>query len=167
MRVIKAINNNVVSAKDDTGREFVVMGRGIGFKVKENMEIDQDRVEKVFYMDNQNTIDHFKELLTNIPMQHFKVSNDIITYAKQILNKKLNQNIYITLTDHINFAVERYNQGMMFQNPLLWEVQSIYKNEFQIGEYAIRHISDQLGIFFRKMRRLLLHYTLLMQNITP
>ncbi|WZL82637.1 PRD domain-containing protein [Vallitaleaceae bacterium 9-2] len=148
MRVIKAINNNVVSAKDDTGREFVVMGRGIGFKVKENMEIDQDRIEKVFYMDNQNTIDHFKELLSNIPMQHFKVSNDIITYAKQILNKKLNQNIYITLTDHINFAVERYNQGMMFQNPLLWEVQSIYKNEFQIGEYAIRHISDQLGIFF-------------------
>jgi beta-glucoside operon transcriptional antiterminator len=148
MRVIKAINNNVVSAKDDTGREFVVMGRGIGFKAKEGAMIDEERIEKVFYMDNQNTIDHFKELLANIPMQHFKVSNDIISYAKQILNKKLNQNIYITLTDHINFAVERYNQGMMFENPLLWEVQSIYKNEFQIGQYAIKHISEHLGVFF-------------------
>ena len=148
MRIIKAINNNVVSAKDETNREFVVMGRGIGFNAKENMVIDTERIEKVFYMDNQNTIDHFKELLANIPIHHFKVSNDIITYAKEILDKKLNQNIYITLTDHINFAIERYSQGMMFENPLLWEVQSIYKNEFRIGEYAIRLISERLGIFF-------------------
>ncbi len=146
MKAIKAINNNVISAKDEKGRECVVMGRGIGFKIKSDTEVEAERIEKVFYMDSQNTTDHFKELLANIPMQHFQVSNDIITYAKQILNKKLNQNIYITLTDHINFAIERHGQGMMFQNPLLWEVRSIYKNEYQIGEYAIRHIRDQLGI---------------------
>ena len=31
MTIEKVINNNIVSAFDETGREVVVMGRGIGF----------------------------------------------------------------------------------------------------------------------------------------
>lgn len=150
MKIVKAFNNNVISAKDDNGRELVIMGKGIGFKVKENDSVSEDLIEKVFFMDNQNSVDKFKELLSNLPMEHFKVSNDIITYAKENLNKKLNQNIYITLTDHINFAIERFEQGMMFQNPLLWEVQSIYQQEYAIGEYAIELIKKDLQVAFPK-----------------
>ena len=148
MKIVKAINNNVISAKDDNGRELVVMGKGIGFKVKEDDAVCEERIEKVFFMDSQSSVDKLKELLTNLPIEHFRVSNDIITYAKSTLNKKLNQNIYITLTDHISFAVERFNQGMMFHNPLLWEVQSIYRQEYAIGEYAIELIKRELCVAF-------------------
>ncbi len=55
----------------------------------------------------------------------------IIQYAKQSLNKELNENIYLTLTDHINFAVARYKQGMNFNNALLSET---------IGENLIKII---------------------------
>ncbi|SCP97276.1 BglG family transcription antiterminator LicT [Anaerobium acetethylicum] len=147
MRIEKVINNNVVSARDLNDREVVVMGKGIGFKVKEGCEICEDKIEKIFHMDNQNSSDIFKELLVNLPIEHIQVSSDIISYAKDVLNKKLNQNIYITLTDHINFAVERFKQGMMFQNPLLWEVQSFYRQEYLIGEYAVALIRKELGIF--------------------
>ena len=34
MRIEKVINNNVISALDDQGREIVAMGRGIGFQKK-------------------------------------------------------------------------------------------------------------------------------------
>lgn len=148
MKIVKAINNNVVSAKDENGREIVIMGKGIGFKVKEDDIVSEDSIEKIFFMDNQSSIDKFKELLKNLPMEHFNVSNDIISYAKVNLNKKLNQNIYITLTDHISFAVERFQQGMMFHNPLLWEVQSIYPQEYSIGQYAINLIKKELCIAF-------------------
>lgn len=30
MKILKAINNNIVSARDENGKEIVVMGRGIG-----------------------------------------------------------------------------------------------------------------------------------------
>lgn len=150
MKIVKAINNNVVSAKDENGHELIIMGKGIGFKVKEEDLVNEDCIEKVFFMDNQNSVDKLKELLANLPMEHFKISNDIISYAKKILNKKLNQNIYITLTDHISFAVERYNQGMMFHNPLIWEVRSIYQQEYAIGEYAINLIKQELCIPFPK-----------------
>ena len=39
MRIEKVINNNVISALDDQGREIVAMGRGIGFQKKSGQEI--------------------------------------------------------------------------------------------------------------------------------
>lgn len=146
MNIEKVINNNVVTARDLNDREVVIMGKGIGFKGKEGDLISEKLIEKVFYMDTQNAVDKFKELLVNLPLEHIQVSNEIISYAKEVLNKKLNQNIYITLTDHINFAVERFNQGLMFQNPLLWEVQRFYRQEYLIGEYSIALIRKELGI---------------------
>lgn len=146
MKISKIINNNVVSTWDDEGREVIVMGRGVGFKAKEGSPIDDSKVEKIFRLDSQNTLDKFKELLVNLPMEHVQISAEIISYAKEVLNRPINPNVYITLTDHINFALERFKQKMMFTNPLIREVRSFYHEEYLIGEYAIAMIERDLGI---------------------
>ena len=146
MKISKIINNNVVSTCDEEGREVIVMGRGVGFKAKEGSTIDEDKIEKVFRLDSQNTMDKFKELLVNLPMEHVQISAEIISYAKEVLNRPINPNVYITLTDHINFALERFKQKMMFSNPLIREVRSFYHAEYLIGEYAIAMIDRDLGI---------------------
>ncbi|MBO3445138.1 BglG family transcription antiterminator LicT [Clostridium sp. CCUG 7971] len=146
MKITKVINNNVVCAYNANNKEVVIMGKGIGFKAVEGEEIDKRKVEKIFTMDSQSTIDKFKQLIEKLPLEHFKVSHEIISYTRRTLGKRLNQNIYITLTDHINFAVQRFENGMQFSNPLLWEVKQFYKSEFLIGEYAVRLIKKRLGI---------------------
>ena len=55
MKISRIINNNVVSTCDEEGREVIVMGRGVGFKAKEGSTIDEDKIEKVFRLDSQNT----------------------------------------------------------------------------------------------------------------
>lgn len=146
MKISKIINNNVVSTCDEEGREVIVMGRGVGFKAREGSTIDEEKIEKVFRLDSQNTMDKFKELLENLPMEHVQISAEIIGYAKEVLNRPINPNVYITLTDHINFALERYKQKMMFSNPLIREVRSFYHAEYLIGEYAIAMIERDLGV---------------------
>ena len=146
MKIAKIINNNVVSTCDEEGREIIVMGRGVGFKAREGSSIDDEKVEKVFRLDSQNTMDKFKELLVKLPMEHVQISAEIISYAKEVLNRPINPNVYITLTDHINFALERYKQKMMFSNPLIREVRSFYHAEYLIGEYAIAMIERDLGV---------------------
>lgn len=146
MKIAKIINNNVVSICDEEGREIIVMGRGVGFKAKEGNTIDEEKVEKIFRLESQNTMDRFKELLENLPMEHVQISAEIIGYAKEVLNRPINPNVYITLTDHINFALERYKQKMMFSNPLIREVRSFYHAEYLIGEYAIAMIERDLGV---------------------
>jgi len=146
MKIAKVINNNIVSTCDEDGREIVVMGRGIGFKAREGSVIDQEKIEKVFRLDSQNTMDRFKEMLVNLPMEHVQISAEIISYAKSVLNRPINPNVYITLTDHINFALERFTQKMMFSNPLIREVKAFYNEEYLIGEYAIAMIERDLGV---------------------
>lgn len=146
MKVLKSINNNIVSAYDQNGQEIVVMGKGIGFKAKEGCDIPDQMIEKIFRMDSQNATDKLKELLSGLPLEHIQVSSDIITYAKKILGRRLNQSIYITLTDHISFAVYRFQQGMNFQNALLLEVRRFYYQEYLVGEYALDLIEKSLHI---------------------
>lgn len=146
MKIDKIINNNIVSAIEADGKEVVIMGRGLGFGMKPGKEIPEGKIEKVFRLDSQNSTDKFKELLANLPLEHIQASTEIINYAKSVLNRRLNQSIYITLTDHINFAVERFKEKMMFTNPLLNEIKTFYKEEYLIGEYAVALIERRIGI---------------------
>lgn len=146
MIISRIINNNVISTFDEEGTEIVVMGRGVGFKAREGMTVDESKVEKIFRLENQSSLDKFKELVVNLPLEHIQVSAEIISYAKSVLNRPINPNVYITLTDHISFALERFKQKMMFSNPLIREIKSFYHEEYLIGEYAIAMIQKDLEV---------------------
>ncbi|MEG0542425.1 MAG: PRD domain-containing protein [Angelakisella sp.] len=146
MRILKAINNNVVSALDENGQEIIVTGKGIGFRAISGDLIPSQDVEKVFRMNDQHQTDRLKDLFASLPMQHMRLSDGIITYAKEKLGMHLNQSIYVTLTDHINFAVRRYKQGMPISNPLLMEVRRFYPQEYIIGQYALEQVDRELGV---------------------
>ncbi len=148
MKIDRIINNNVVSAIEEDGTEVVVMGKGVGYHSRHGMEIPKDMITKIFRLDQPGTMNQFKSLLEKLPLEHLQLSEEIIGYAKSVLNKKLNQNIYLTLTDHINFSIERFKKHMMFTNPLLREVKMFYREEYLIGEYAIALIEKRLGIRF-------------------
>lgn len=131
---------------DDQGIEVVVMGRGIGFQKKSGECIDKDKIDKIFYMENDDERNKFQKLIANLPIEHIQISNEIISYAKKMLPGEVNQNIYITLTDHINFAIERMNEGMLFQNAIANEVKIFYPREYTIGKYGVQVIQERLGV---------------------
>lgn len=148
MNIQKIINNNVISAVDEKNEEVVVMGRGIGFKAHVGDEIDETRVEKVFRIENETISRQFQEILENIPLEHMQLTAEIISRAKEVLSVKLNQSIYVTLTDHINFAIQRQKEGVRLKNALLWEIKEFYRSEYQIGQYAIGLLNEKLQIDF-------------------
>lgn len=142
----KVINNNIISVYEKSGAEVIVMGRGIGFKKKQGEVVPADQISKIFRIKSRTLTEQFKELLANMPLERVRISDEIISHAKDHLKLKLNQSIYVTLTDHINFAIERVSQGIEPQNALLWEIKRFYPQEFQLGIYALELIQDRLGI---------------------
>ena len=142
----KVINNNIISAYEKSGAEVIVMGRGIGFKKKQGEMVPADQISKIFRIKSRTLAEQFKELLANMPLERVRISDEIISHAKDHLKLKLNQSIYVTLTDHINFAIERVSQGIEPQNALLWEIKRFYPQEFQLGIYAVELIQDRLDI---------------------
>ncbi|WP_223701172.1 BglG family transcription antiterminator LicT [Sutcliffiella deserti] len=145
MKISKILNNNViVSIKDD--QEVIVMGRGLAFNKRVGEDIDEDKVEKIFTLEDQDITKKFKTLIADIPMEYMELTEDIILFAKQKLGKELNDSIYISLTDHIHFAIERYNQNLPIKNGLLWETKNLYKEEFEIGLEALNKICDRFNV---------------------
>lgn len=146
MKIDKVINNNIISSIDEQGREIVVMGRGLGFKKKPGQDVDEQMIEKVFRMDDKAGTDHLTTLLSQIPLEQIELSDDIITYAKETLGKELSKSIYITLTDHINFSIERNKKGYHFKTALLWEIKKFYPQEYQIGLHGVQLLKERLGV---------------------
>ena len=146
MTIEKVINNNVVTAIDEAGQEVVLMGKGIGFHAKIGKQVAAAGIEKKFVLSNQDEIGKFQEVVSSIPLEHLDVCIEIINYAMGVLDKRISSSIYISLTDHINFSLERYKTGIVFDNPLASEVKSFYPAEYLVGEYAVAVIEKKLGV---------------------
>ncbi|AIQ48220.1 transcription antiterminator LicT [Paenibacillus sp. FSL R7-0273] len=146
MKIEKVLNNNVVTVLDASQNELVIMGRGIAFKKHTGDLIDEDKIEKVFSLDNKEVSQKLMTLLSDIPIEYVECSDEVIRYAETVLGEKLHDSVYISLTDHIHFAIDRHRQGLQLKNALLWEIKRMYRKEFSIGLKALQIIEDRLGV---------------------
>ena len=142
MKIRKILNNNAVVVTDNN-EEKIAIGAGIAFQKKKNDIINPSKIEKLFVMKEN---EKFQQLLLQIPEEHFALSEEIITYAEESLGSKLNDHIHIALTDHLSFAIERVRDGINLKNKLLHEIKILYKKEFDIGLWALRHIEKKTSI---------------------
>ncbi|PQK84059.1 BglG family transcription antiterminator LicT [Pantoea ananatis] len=143
MKIAKIVNNNVVVVLDEHGREQVVMGRGLAFQKRVGEELDKQRVEKVFALQNDELVHRLGELLNQIPLEVMTTCDRIIERATECLGK-LQESLYITLTDHCYFAIERQKKGLAIKNVLLWDIKRLYPKEFALGQEARQIIARRL-----------------------
>ncbi|MGG7618120.1 BglG family transcription antiterminator LicT [Bacillus coreaensis] len=143
MEIKKIFNNNVVLAVADDDVELILMGKGIAFQKKVGDLVNEENVDKKFV---ESLTTKLSELLKDIPQNHLDIADEIIQNAKSQITRKLNDYIYITLTDHLDFAIERIQQGLPIRNPLLWEIRKIYPKEFRVGIHALELIKEKLGV---------------------
>lgn len=145
MIIRKIFNNNAILVQDCNKNEFVVMGKGIAFKKNIGEKVDKNLIEKTFVLKEQGASEKFKLLLEDASPEYISLCYDIIEYAKNMLNTKLNDYIYVTLTDHISNALKMLDEGFSMQNPLIWEIKKFYPNEFKVGLKVLEFIEDELG----------------------
>lgn len=146
MKINKIFNNNVVLTFDDEN-EVIVIGRGIAFNKKNGEDIDISKIEKKFILENEDS-NKMQQLIKDIPTKYIEIAYEIVEYASNTLNVKFNNHIYLTLSDHINFAIERNNIGTVYVNHLLWEIKKFYPKEYEIGLKSIELINEELDTNF-------------------
>ena len=57
----------------------------------------------------------------------------------------LSDTLYVSLADHLNFALKRYSENLEIQNPLEWEVRHLYRKEYLVGRQALALIASRTG----------------------
>ncbi|HDG1671427.1 transcriptional antiterminator BglG [Kluyvera cryocrescens] len=145
MQIAKVLNNNVVVVLDEHRREQVVMGRGLAFQKRVGDSLDETKIEKIFALQSDELAGRLGELLSQIPLEVMTTCDRIIERARERLGP-LQESIYITLTDHCHFAIERQKKGVALRNVLLWETKRLYPKEFALGQEARALIASRLGV---------------------
>lgn len=147
MKIEKILNNNVILSIDPkTKKEVILMGCGIAFGKKIGEIVEIEKVDKTFVIDDKQIGDKIKTLMGQIPNGIFQLAQEVIVHSEKALNKKLDKQIYISLADHIAFAIKRYRAGIEVKNTLIHEIRIVHPEEFKLGVWALEHINKRAKI---------------------
>ncbi|SDJ98611.1 BglG family transcription antiterminator LicT [Sediminibacillus albus] len=146
MKIKKVLNNNVVITENEQQQELVVMGRGLSFQKKVGQSVDESKIEKTFVLQNTGTSEKLVQLLKYTSEKYLDIASEILEYAQAELPYKLDEYLYVALTDHISFALSRQKQGIQLKNNLLYEIRKYYNREYEIGVKSLGIIEEHTGI---------------------
>lgn len=146
MQIIKKVlNSSVVLAIDENGTELVVLGKGIGYGRKAGELVTPDDANQVFVSLPEGDQRNLVELLTQTPSEYIELTRVIVSVAEKS-GLTLDPHIYLSLTDHLAFAVDRQRKGIVTVNRLAWEVRTIYPRQYAVGEQAVVLLEERFGI---------------------
>lgn len=144
MKITKRLNNNVVIAKINQ-EERIVMGKGLAFGKQNGQALDKDKIDKIFRLTNSEQ-ERMLTLLNEIDQNVLLVTQHIIVQANQLYDKPISESIYLSLTDHIDYAIKRTREKHIIKNPLLYEISKLYPQEYELSLNALHSINDQFDV---------------------
>lgn len=148
-KTFKVVNNNIIIVKDSNGREMIAIGKGLGFKKSKNDVVYPDEVMKTYvYVDRQKNLN--LTLFEEVSFEIVEVAQHIIDYATSTLKQKYNVNLLVSLSDHIDFSVKQFREGNNTVKLFNEEIKRFYKEEYQVGKYAINYINQTLDVELSK-----------------
>lgn len=147
-QITRVINNNVVMAQNDRGEERILRGLGIGFGRRPGQPVEEDKIEKVYRLDEEDSKDDvvLQQLLKEIPKEQVELSVKIVDYAKDVIGNSVDDVILVTLTDHINFLLKRVRMNRLYSNPMLSDIKLFYPTEYAIAVHAVSMLEEAFGI---------------------
>lgn len=145
-RVTKALNHNALLAvKENSSREYLLLGKGIGFgkKVTESVEPGED--VRVYSLQSDSERGSARELVRDMNPVYLEISNTILKRAEEELGK-IDRSILFPMADHIAFAAERIRRGEQISNPLTQDIQILFYKEYKIAGLAEELLRQAAGI---------------------
>lgn len=139
MKIVRVLNTNAVVSLDSYGREIIITGAGIGFKKKKGEELDKSCVEKIYCLKSAEDNYRLQQVVREISEKYLEIAGKVVTASREE-GLKVRDTLYVTLTDHINSAVERYQSGISLKNLMRHEIRKFYPQEYRVAQEAIEWI---------------------------
>ena len=143
MIATKVFNNNAVATVHPDGREAILVGSGIGFGRRPGDTVDEKKIEKIYFV-HDDLQARFLQLLKNARPDALQAAEDILAHAQE-QGMALKNQLILSLTDHICFALERLEQGISLPYLMLSETKMLYAREYEIGLWALERIRILCG----------------------
>lgn len=146
-KIIKVLNNSTILLNDN-GKLKIGIGNGIGFSKKAGDFVESSKIDKIFENTDNKFIKKMTESIRKIDDKFYFVVDKIVHYANDVLNQQMPDSIYITLADHLYFAKERLEKGIVVPCPMKTEIKILYKKEYDVAIKAVEIVNKELKTNF-------------------
>lgn len=141
----RVLNNNAVIASQ-SGTDYLLMGLSIGWGKHAGEAIGSDTVERFYVLHDSSLYQRLNQLFEQIPGDIMQFSMELVTLIKSSMGTPLSDNLYTTIPDHINSAINLYHEGLSVSNMMLWDVKSFFAKEFEIGSVVIEAVNRRFSV---------------------
>ena len=146
-RVSKVLNNNGVIAIDmDENKEYVILGKGVGFGKKVSQRFDKPGGCTTYRLEQETERGSAKELVKEIEPEYLEIADAILTESQKVFGDSIDRGILFPLADHISFAVARIRRNEQISNPLTEDIKVLFYSEFKVAETLKTILRERLQI---------------------
>jgi len=125
-RVKKVLNHNaVIGIHFETNKEYLIMGKGIGFGRKVTERIEARDGDVIYSLQETTERGDARKLAATINPVYLEIANEILNNAENEFNT-IDRNVLFPLSDHIEFAVKRIISDKQISNPLTDDIRVLF-----------------------------------------
>ena len=145
-RICKVLNHNGVIALDmKENKEYVLLGKGVGFGKKVGERLEQPEECTVYSLQETSSRGAASELARSIEPEYLEMANQILNLAREQFGT-IDQSILFPMADHIEFAVKRMQKGEQISNPLTQDIKTLFYGEFKVALTLKERLKKEKGI---------------------
>ncbi len=146
-RVSKVLNNNgVIDIDMDENKEYVILGKGVGFGKKVSQRFDKPEGCTTYRLEQETERGSAKELVKGIEPEYLEIADAILTESQKVFGDSIDRGILFPLADHISFAVARIRRNEQISNPLTEDIKVLFYSEFKVAETLKTILRERLQI---------------------
>lgn len=145
-RITKVLNHNaVICVTEDANKEYLIMGKGIGFGKKITERIETNGSETIYSLQSATERGDARKLATSVDPICLEIANEVLDEAERVF-QTIDRDILFPLADHIEYAVKRIQNHEQISNPLTDDIRILFYKEFKVADMIRPIIQKHLGV---------------------
>lgn len=143
MKVIQSLNQNALLVQDDSGNEFITLGKGIGFGVKKGDDVVESKITTIYSIKSTVHEQKILEQLKDIDENALIMAEEVGKMANDTLTDDLNESFVFSLANHLQYSIERNMSQDIPLQPFHHEIKYLYPKEYVLAERSVDYLNDK------------------------
>lgn len=144
-RIIKVLNNNGILVYDNqTGRELILLGNGVGFGKRPTQQIGYLPGAKIYSLVTREKRQSVLQVVNGIRPEFIEAAGKIIDEAEKMF-QSVNREILLPMADHIALAAKRAKENRQIPNPFTPDIKVLFAKEYSAALKGREIIREMTG----------------------
>jgi len=145
-KIKKVLNHNsVITVETDELKEYLIMGKGVGFGMKPTQAISIQSNYRLFSLSESSDRGTVKEIVKHVDPFFLEIAEEVLDNAEKNF-PSVDHNIVFPMADHLEYATKRIRNHEEISNPLLNDIKILFYAEYKSAEIVRDLLQEKLSL---------------------